>query len=149
MVAKKINKNYKHMEMSETIDLKSYFADMTEINNKRIDDRFLSVEKLISKGSDEQKAAVKSALDAQEKAVNAALTAAKEAVNKAEIAADKRFEDFNGNIENLRKEVAGLRESRSSGSGKDEGSKESRISLTNIILTLIALGSLIVAFLKP
>lgn len=136
------------MKMSETVDLKSYFSDLTEINNKRIEERFLSIEKLISKGSDEQKAAVKSALDAQEKAVNAALIAAKEAVIKSEIAADKRFEDFNGNIEGLRKEVAGLRESRSAGGGKDESLKESRISLTNVILTLIALGSLILSYLR-
>ena len=140
------------MTQQENISLKDYFTAIMDERDKSFGERFDSVEKLINNNSKEAKEAVKSALDAQEKTTNAAFMAAKEAVLKAEIAAEKRYDNFAENytkaLDNISKQVSELRESRSGVSGEATGRKETGITLTNVILILIAAGALIANFFK-
>lgn len=80
---------------AKKVDLKDYVTELIANNDRRYEERFDSIEKIVKQGSQEAKEAVKSALDAQKEAVNAALTAAKEAVTKAEVASEKRFDSVN------------------------------------------------------
>jgi len=136
----------------ETVGLKEFFTSIIDISDKRFEDRYNALEKLINKNSQESKEAVKSALDAQERAVNVAMAASEKAVLKAEIAAEKRFDNFAENytkaLDNISKQVGELREAKSGVSGEATGRKETGITLTNIILILIAAGALIANFFK-
>ena len=140
------------MTQQESISLKEHFTAIMKERDNSFGERFDSIEKLINNNSTEAKEAVKSALDAQEKAVNAALTAAKEAVQKAEIAAEKRYDNFaenyTKNLEGVAKQVSELREYRSGHNGVDTGRKEAGISLSNIILIVVAMLAVLANFLK-
>lgn len=133
------------MTAQESISLKEHFTAIMKERDNSFNERFDSLEKLINNNSKEAKEAVKSALDAQEKNTNAAFNAAKEAVQKAEVAAEKRYDNFAENytkgLEGIATQVVELREFKS-------GRKEAGITLSNVILTLIALGALLANFLK-
>lgn len=113
------------MSETESVSLKEFFTKIAEDSDRRFDDRYISLEKLINKNSLEAKEAVQSALNAQEKAVNAALAAAEKAVQKAEIAAEKRFDNFasnySENMERTSEDIKDLKEKQSARGGKDEG----------------------------
>ena len=129
------------------VTLKEFFLSIVAISDKRFEDRYESLEKLINKNSQEAKEAVKSALDAQEKAVNAALAAAEKAVAKAEIAAEKRFDNFTENyaknLERISADLKSLGESRSGDAGKDTGLKNAGSIVTAVLALIIAAVSLI------
>lgn len=136
----------------EQVGLKEFFTSIIAISDKRFEDRYEALEKLINKNSQESKEAVKSALDAQEKAVNVAMAASEKAVLKAEIAAEKRFDNFaenyNKNLERISIDLKSLSDSRSAGSGKDEGVKNLVTVIISAIAILIAASSMIIGFLK-
>lgn len=135
------------MNESEQISLKEFFISVIREGDKRFEDRYISLEKLINKNSQEAKEAVKSALDAQEKAVNAALAAAEKAVQKAEIAAEKRFDNFaenyTKNLDRISLDLKSLSESRSGYKGKEDGAKNIGSMVSTIAAILIALTALI------
>lgn len=137
---------------TEQVGLKEFFSSIIAVSDARFTDRYESLEKLINKNSQESKEAVKSALDAQEKAVNVAMAASEKAVLKAEIAAEKRFDNFaenyNKNLERISVDLKSLSESRSAGSGKDEGVKNLVTFIVSAIAILIAASSMIIGFLK-
>ena len=136
----------------ETVGLKEFFTSIIDISDKRFEDRYNALEKLINKNSQESKEAVKSALDAQERAVNVAMAASEKAVLKAEIAAEKRFDNFaenyNKNLERISADLKSLSESRSMGSGKDEGMKNLGAFIAAAIAILISAASIIMGFFK-
>jgi len=140
------------MTQQESISLKEHFTAIMKERDNSFNERFDALEKLINSNSKEAKEAVKSALDAQEKGTGAAFAAANAAVQKAEIAAEKRFDNFVENytkaLDAVAKQVTELRESRSGDTGKDTGRKEIGITLSNVILVVIALGALLINFLK-
>lgn len=136
----------------EQVGLKEFFTSIIKEGDKRFEDRYTSLEKLINKNSQEAKEAVKSALDAQEKAVNAALAAAEKAVQKAEIAAEKRFDNFaenyTNNLERMRADLKSLSESRSGNYGKEEGVKNVGGLIFTVVAILISLSVLVLEILK-
>lgn len=130
------------------VSLKDFFTAILTASDKRFENRYDSLEKLINKNSTEAKEAVKSALDAQEKAVNAALAAAEKAVQKAEIAAEKRFDNFTDNyvknLERISSDLKSLSESRSGDTGKNEGLKNAGSIVMAVLAMIIAATSLMV-----
>jgi len=137
---------------NEQVGLKEFFTSIINISDQRFEDRYEALEKLINKNSQESKEAVKSALDAQEKAVNVAMAASEKAVLKAEIAAEKRFDNFaenyNKNLERISTDLKSLSESRSAGTGKDEGMKNLGTFITAAIAILISAVSIILGIFK-
>ena len=146
--------NLNFMDMADAMDfpvsLKEFLTTMIRDGDKRFDDRYMSLEKLINKNSQEAKEAVKSALDAQEKAVNAALAAAEKAVQKAELAAEKRFDTFTDNyqknLDRISNDLKSLSESRSAVTGKEEGSKNTIAIVTSTIAVIAAVLALVLGF---
>lgn len=133
--------------LEQQVTLKEFFTKMISSSDKRFEDRYESLEKLINKNSTEAKEAVKSALDAQEKAVNAALAAAEKAVQKAEIAAEKRFDNFaenyTKNLDRISLDLKSLSESRSGGNGKEEGYRSAGGIITGIIGMIIGITAIV------
>lgn len=140
------------MALDEQVSLKEFFTSIIDISDQRFEDRYLALEKLINKNSQESKEAVRSALDAQEKAVNVAMAASEKAVLKAEIAAEKRFDNFaenyNKNLERISTDLKSLSESRSAGSGKDEGMKNLGTLIAAAIAVLVSVASIVMGLLK-
>lgn len=149
---KNLKKEGKMSENTEQVGLKEFFTSIIAVSDKRFEDRYESLEKLINKNSNESKEAVKSALDAQEKAVNVAMAASEKAVLKAEIAAEKRFDNFaenyNKNLERISIDLKSLSESRGVGMGKDEGMKNLGTFIAAAIAILISVSSIIIDFFK-
>jgi len=136
----------------EQVGLKEFFESIIAVSDKRFEDRYNSLEKLINKNSQESKEAVKSALDAQEKAVNVAMAASEKAVLKAEIAAEKRFDNFaenyNKNLQRISDDLKSLSESRSLNSGKDEGTAKLGTFIVSAVAVLVSISTMIMMFLK-
>jgi len=134
------------------VSLKEFFTNMIISSDKRFEDRYESLEKLINKNSTEAKEAVKSALDAQEKAVNAALAAAEKAVQKAETAAEKRFDNFaetyNKNLDRISQDLKNLSDYKSSNNGKDEGIRNIGGVITGIIGIIIAITAIVMGIIE-
>ena len=140
------------MTVNESISLKEHFTAIMKERDNSFNERFDALEKLINNNSKEAKEAVKIGLDAQGKGVDAAFAAANAAVQKAEIAAEKRYDNFADNytksLDAITKQVVELREFISGYGGKDAGRKEAGITLSNVILILIAIGALLINFLR-
>lgn len=136
--------------LKEQVSLKEFFTSIIREGDKRFEDRYTSLEKLINKNSQEAKEAVKSALDAQEKAVNAALAAAEKAVQKAEIAAEKRFDNFaenyTKNLDRISIDLKTLSEAKSGSEGKEVGVKSLANAITSGIALIIAAAAMILGF---
>lgn len=160
--------------VQDNVSVKEYILSIVDANDKRYAETFFRLEKTLELSSADQKEAVSAAFKAQQEAVNAALAAAKEAVNKAETASEKRFESvnefrstlsdqqknlmpraevetkfdyYNKSVESLNKEIASLRESRSSTLGKETGVKDFWGIIVGAIGICIGLAALLSKFL--
>lgn len=141
-----------NLNLCDVVSLKEFFSAIIKEGDKRFEDRYMSLEKLINKNSQEAKEAVKSALDAQEKAVNAALAAAEKAVQKAEVAAEKRFDNFaenyTKNLQRISDDLKSLSEDRSGHQGKEEGMKNIAAVISSVVAILIAAVALVFGFIE-
>ena len=141
------------------VPLKEFLVTIIAENEKRYNERIDTLEKIINKGSQDAKDAVKTAIDAQEKAVSAALSAAKEAVLKAEVASEKRFDGirlemdrsfaaFNKITDSISREISGLRESRAGNEERSDGMKSIGVAIMSVFAVITSLGTLLVLILK-
>jgi hypothetical protein len=146
-----------------TIDIvSSRLAELKELMQTKLE--------AVGKISDERDRRYEDRFEAIEEKTTLALNASDKAVTKAELATEKRFEgvnEFRGSLtdltstmmprseasarfealdnknEDLKKEVASLREYRSGGEGKEKAGQHTISTIVSVVAVLIALAALL------
>jgi hypothetical protein len=162
--------DYKNPVTTSTPTMDSLSGRLSELK-ELMQTKFESTGKI----ADERDRRYEERFRAMDEKTSLALTASEKAVSKAETATEKRFDavnEFRGSLsdqtatllpraeaearfkaldaknEDLKNEVSGLRESRSSGEGKEKAGQHSIATIFSVLATLIALATLMAFIMK-